>query len=818
MNKTVSPKEVKGFSIKIRSVNSNRLLGTLTSEDFNLDPNYTVFFNIKNTDGLNPGQYYKIQMAYINNENIVGYYSTVGVVKYTTEPEVIIQNMDDAYINMHQYQYIGSYNQINGDKTEKVYSYKFDLYDRNLNLVETSDWQIHNSENDTELYESIDEWIFSRDLDINKIYYLEYTIITTNKLQYSSGKYRIMQKKSIDPEIKADLIPSLNFENGYVDLTLIGQKDDHGVEYAATGSFRILRASQEDNYTTWDEILKFALHGQQPSRWMWRDFTVKQGVSYKYALQQFNDAGLNSNRIESEEIYIDFEHAFLFDGYKQLKIKYNPKISTFKNDLLETKIDTIGGKYPFIFRNGNVCYKEFPISGLISCQLDEEFLFVDELKSFDGTSNLTGENIASEREFKLKVLEWLNDGNPKLFRSPTEGNYIVRLLNVSLTPNDTVGRMLHTFNCVAYEVADFNYKNLIFYNFIQVNEFDNKQLRWETIQLDKKGIGSAENILNHEAVSLRFEGMVPGDKLELQIYEDRNRNKTQILDLTIGITGSYTIDLSSGVIIKSVRFKGSRDSINNDWKIVQHQGTLTYGFYSATQNRFNKIIDIDIANVPLQQFIGEYNNIIDEITDIKTTIQECYFINCSLREIVPITYNEDKKSYYQRNKELNNFDYYVLYLVKDERNNPKYYYDASKDKVYPLDQYSSEIVFNGNQMDLTKTKGFSVKSPKDLKSLQTGIGVMTEISYLKQILTYNIEIDHGEELNRYHELIEKGKELEKSYHLLHDAIYGENGLTEEEIKEQNLRSNYEKLYDEYIKELEKSLKEEEEEQGDVPHV
>jgi hypothetical protein len=75
---------------------------------------------------------------------------------------------------------------------------------------------------------------------------------------------------------------------------------------------------------------------------------------------------LYSNRILSNIVYADFEDAFLFDGKRQLKIKYNPKISSFKKDLLETKTDTIGGKHPFIFRNGRVYYSEFPISGLIS--------------------------------------------------------------------------------------------------------------------------------------------------------------------------------------------------------------------------------------------------------------------------------------------------------------------------------------------------------------------------------------------------------------------------------------------------------------------
>jgi len=43
---------------------------------------------------------------------------------------------------------------------------------------------------------------------------------------------------------------------------LIGEKDESGVEYAATGSFRIMRSSSEDNFGVWNEILKFQLFGQ----------------------------------------------------------------------------------------------------------------------------------------------------------------------------------------------------------------------------------------------------------------------------------------------------------------------------------------------------------------------------------------------------------------------------------------------------------------------------------------------------------------------------------------------------------------------------
>jgi hypothetical protein len=43
---------------------------------------------------------------------------------------------------------------------------------------------------------------------------------------------------------------------------------------------------------------------------------------------------------------------FLFDGERQLKIRFNPKVSSFKEYIPEIKIDTIGSKYPYFFRNG----------------------------------------------------------------------------------------------------------------------------------------------------------------------------------------------------------------------------------------------------------------------------------------------------------------------------------------------------------------------------------------------------------------------------------------------------------------------------------
>jgi hypothetical protein len=195
---------------------------------------------------------------------------------------------------------------------------------------------------------------------------------------------------------------------------------------------------------------------------------------------------------------------FLSDGERQLRIRFNPKVSSIKNTILESKMDTLGGKYPFFFRNGNVKYKEFPISGLISTLMDDNYEFIrgispvkkirESTPAYDNfneeligkANDLSAENFRKEREFKFEVLEWLTNGKPKLFRSPGEGSYIVRLMNTSLSPNDTLGRMIHTFSCTAYEVAECSFENLQKYGMLMDDYIETRNLEIKQVNLGEK--------------------------------------------------------------------------------------------------------------------------------------------------------------------------------------------------------------------------------------------------------------------------------------------------------------------------------------------
>jgi hypothetical protein len=117
---------------------------------------------------------------------------------------------------------------------------------------------------------------------------------------------------------------------------------------------------------------------------------------------------------------------------------------------------------------------------------NDEFFFKKKDVGFAGWENTTDiidSNIYLERQFKLSVLNWLNDGKIKMFKSPQEGNYIVRISNVTLTPNDSLSRMLHTFNCTATEMADFTNDNLEKYDLIHTTIEPRIDLKWRSVNL-----------------------------------------------------------------------------------------------------------------------------------------------------------------------------------------------------------------------------------------------------------------------------------------------------------------------------------------------
>lgn len=469
LNRAQGPLDLKDTAVRaqLKQANTGIVLSANLTTGFNdcelKNGKYWASFSLSEVS-LKVGQSYKIQLTFGEGN----YFSTVGVFKYTAEPSITIEGMSSNSINSLTNSITGVY-EMNGDSTEKAEEYKFNLY-LNGDLVESSGWRPHLIENDVSSTKSYDTYIFEYDLSTDEIFNVEYLVRTINGLSVSSPLY--MVKNSF---VNFTQFPNINYnvqvnrENGTIEVSMINKTIG---DISGAGKFYLLRY----NGQKWERINKLILDmilKPGESYLLYRDFTVEQGRQYTYALQQYDDVNNIQSVRETLGVAIaDFEDMLLWDGERQLNIKFNPKVSSFKQTILETKQDTIGGKYPMFYRNGQVGYKDFPISGLISMLMDDNMEFMrlpvkadryerlvtkastEEIQENNFLTDLTGDNIAAERAFKLEVLNWLNDGKPKVFRSPTEGNYVVRLMNVSLSPNDTLGRMLHTFQANAYEIAE----------------------------------------------------------------------------------------------------------------------------------------------------------------------------------------------------------------------------------------------------------------------------------------------------------------------------------------------------------------------------
>jgi hypothetical protein len=132
-------------------------------------------------------------------------------------------------------------------------------------------------------------------------------------------------------------------------------------------------------------------------------------------------------------------------------------------------------------------YRTFNISGLIAAYCDEENLFTDkdevygQYKSwyheYNEVNNIKDYNdILYEKEFRNKVMDFLYDNTVKLFRSPTEGNILVKLSNISFTPETVLGRMLYSFSATAYEIDNISIDNYIKYNIMLLESISSKEI------------------------------------------------------------------------------------------------------------------------------------------------------------------------------------------------------------------------------------------------------------------------------------------------------------------------------------------------------
>ena len=699
MNRLVSINQVGSMWLRLHDANTDIDLGVFQTYNFEYDEEKNCYIAIFSLSAISYklliSNYYKVQIAYADQAGQIGFYSTVAITKYTVQPTVEIDNLNKNVYNNSQSQYIGIYSSMD-DPSEKNYQYMFEVFLEDDSLLTSTGWQYHNSNNDDLSYLSKDSYELIYDIHNYDSVKIKYTVKTNNGLICESDKYKIIGSNGILPSLLADLQAELDYDNGCINLFLMSESN-----FSHNGKFLLSRASSKTNYQIWMPIYRFELTGQLPEI-LFTDFTCAHGETYQYSIQQYNNNGIYSAKILSDKITVYFEDMYLYDGERQLKIRFNPKISSFKTVLQENKKNTLGARYPYFFRSGNINYKEFPISGLISYIMDENQYFLsrtDDLNmpiDWQDTFDIIDENIEYERKFKLKVLDWLNNGQLKLFKSPAEGSYIVRLMNTSLTSNDSLSRMISTFTTTATEAIEYNENNLIDYEFFDnTSHIINSDLFYYTIDLYDLTTKNSEAIYNN--IDFLF-----GFNCSYLKIDGVNMTSPLIFSLagiTYAVGKNNTYERYFDTPQPQLKFQNLSEAT---------VGTITIGIKVINQNAFNKVLSIN-SNKRIDDlgFIG--TNWISKYTGLFETDYPSYKGQLNnLNELLSLpSYKLDSGDIYQINHQYyqytNKWNKYTKYNSKDQiskiyllkfTNNDLVYYFSNLSELE--NQYSISLTQNNN--------------------------------------------------------------------------------------------------------------------------
>ena len=476
---------------------------------FNINQFYKVQLrfdscNWDNIDGNDvPNSEKKVINYLLNYQQYFSEWSSVCLIRPILQPSIFIKTFE-IYQEAAGSGKVPSYNKgiipIVGNmsfgdggqnETETMQSYQIKILSENGKEVLQTYPTIYTGDN-------LDPNVINYKIDLQKLdtadssqFKLEITGITRN--QYTCTKTYDFQISNFLEEFNPILKVEMDNENGIAKVHVTNKS-----EQTLFGTVYIKRSSSLDNFKTVENIYATKITGNLDITF--EDNTVSSLVWYQYSAQFENSAGAFTPVKNSQVFLPEFYDAILSRGEKQYNIKYNYTVSNMKPVVNRAKIDTLGGRYPKFAENAILNYKQFSIKGMISAEADAYQKFLEKKEVYSGNlnnyysvykensgikdlarndfqkwikdtvqdypeNNIVGDTSYRfltttendwmwEREFREELVEWLNDGEPKLYRSMPEGSMVVMLTDVNLTPMQGRSRLNWDFTATVYEIAE----------------------------------------------------------------------------------------------------------------------------------------------------------------------------------------------------------------------------------------------------------------------------------------------------------------------------------------------------------------------------
>lgn len=488
----------KGFFISGTSGATTIPYSALGIEELSYNEYYKLQVRLSSDTVYPAGGYTKQNLSdYLTNENNLTHFSewsTVCLVRFISEPSIILKaNGQDVIAG-------GARVTLDSSNVTLAGDYETTISQTNPFMNQKDEEFL--SKYSISVYDSNSEKVFDSgllDIDLNNLNQFNYII----PYYFTNGNYQIR----LDIEtcnLHLDTLYfniAINYDSnswggqsivqemfginnilGKANITFVPYSENTTVP--AGGKFVVRRGSDKDNFAIWEEVYRKTL--TEPltgtDSISFDDFTLESGNLYKYEITYISPTNISGHKnftiVEGPAMTI-FDHAFLTGEGTQLCVKFNPNVSGLQINVVDNSVTTIGGQYPYITRNGNMYYRSFSLSGTIAYEMDVQHQFASRSDIYQDWIQVYGSYFVNhymnqqndrvtQRKFRERVMSYLYNDVPKLFRSTPEGNILVRLTNVTLSPNAQLGRLVCDFSCTATEIGEASIENCKMY---QIQDF-----------------------------------------------------------------------------------------------------------------------------------------------------------------------------------------------------------------------------------------------------------------------------------------------------------------------------------------------------------
>ena len=416
------------------------------------------------------------------NSDLFSEWSNTSIIKTTFAPTVEIIGLKKTEINNIDNPYIlfnASY--ISNDSTENIESYKFELLNeagieievQNLNYI------------DDYVTPSINYQIKSY---INKE--TNYILKLTTQSNYGLTNTILYQLFFTGIEIPFPLTLEKIIDSNNA-LNII--KIKYNSNFSNINKILIKRLSISNNYNSYDDVYVINDVNKKNKDIYFKDYLINSDEVYIYFLQIVYSDNSYSALSEPVTMKNSYEYTYILGENGEQILIYSPQINSITITKRDTLTETLGQQFPYFRSIGFINYKSFNFSGNITylSTINEENKIkaesLNELYAINASEEIKeilrdeyGDNLGDnysvsfnyfmEKQYREKLINFLENGEIKVIKSPTERLLFTKFTNVNVTPKQELGRAIYDFSVTATEI--FNEKNINYNKYIFGDDYE----------------------------------------------------------------------------------------------------------------------------------------------------------------------------------------------------------------------------------------------------------------------------------------------------------------------------------------------------------